>query len=252
MAESTLTFQNGGEALTEGLKEYTRGVEAAGDGARELDEGAGKLADAAGQLSDGAGSLKNGADTLNDGLQAIVGESHGQSQALTDGARSLSEGLAAFSGALSQMPASSDLSGYAQQMKEASAALGGAPAASDPSYLAGQIEAAVEAKDTEQLAALAQQALQEAQVNYQSAQTMSSQVSQAQTALSPGRGSLVGGIEFDRRHADAGIAGEGAGRKVGCVGRRRADLYSGGRSGGRRKRRSCIRDGNFCCIRTAG
>lgn len=184
LAESTLTFQNGGEALTEGLKEYTRGVEAAGDGARELDEGAGKLADAAGQLSDGAGSLKNGADTLNDGLQAIVGESHGQSQALTDGARSLSEGLAAFSGALSQMPASSDLSGYAQQMKETSAALGGAPAASDPSYLAGQIEAAVEAKDTEQLAALARQALQEAQVNYQSAQTVSSQVSQAQTALS--------------------------------------------------------------------
>ena len=120
MAKSTLTFQNGEETLTEGLKAYTQAAEAAGDGARKIDAGAGKLADAAGQLADGTGSLKNGIDTLNGGLQAIVGENHRQSQTLAEGSRSLSEGMSAFSGALSQMPASSDLSVYAQQMKEAS------------------------------------------------------------------------------------------------------------------------------------
>ena len=102
----------------------------------------------------------------------------------------------------------------------------GAPAVSDPSYLAGQIEVAAESEDTEQLAALARQALQEAQVNYQSAQTVSSQFPGSDCAF-PGRGSPVGSVKFDRRPANAGIAGEGTGRKVGCAGRRRADLYSG-------------------------
>ncbi len=146
LAKSTLTFQNGEETLTEGLKAYTQAAEAAGDGAHKIDAGAGKLADAAGQLADGTGSLKNGIDTLNGGLQAIVGENHRQSQTLAEGSRSLSEGISAFSGALSQMPASSDLSVYAQQMKEASAALGNVPSVTDPSYLTGQIEAAAECR----------------------------------------------------------------------------------------------------------
>lgn len=184
LAKSTLTFQNGEETLTEGLRAYTQAAEAAGDGARKIDAGAGKLADAAGQLADGTGSLKNGIDTLNGGLQAIVGENHRQSQTLAEGSRSLSEGMSAFSGALSQMPASSDLSVYAQQMKEASAALGNVPSVTDPSYLTGQIEAAAESGDMVQLANLSREAVQVAQANYQSAQAMGGQVSQTQAVLS--------------------------------------------------------------------
>lgn len=191
LADSTLTFKGGAGTLNEGLKTYTDAMQTAAQGAGKLADGTKELSTASGQLEQGAASLESGANDLTNGLQQIVGDGYGQSQALADGSRQLSDGLAAFSTALGQA-SSTDVSSYAQQLKGAAASLSGTPELSDPQALAAQIESAKAAGDTEALAQLAEQALQAAQANYESGCQMSSQISGAAEALNNAGDALAG------------------------------------------------------------
>ena len=81
------------------------------------------------------------------------------------------------------MPASSDLSVYAQQMKEASAALGNGPSVTDPSYLTGQISASRGERYGTVGSAGQASASRKPRLIIKALRPVSSQVSQTQTAL---------------------------------------------------------------------
>ena len=191
LADSTLTFKSGAGTLSEGLKTYTDAIQKAALGTERLAEGTKELESASGQLEEGAASLESAANQLTNGLKQIVGEDHGQSQALSDGSRQLSDGLAAFSDALGQA-SSTDVSAYSQQLKGAAASLNGNLELTDPQALAAQVENARAAGDTEALAQLAQQALQAAQTNYESGCQMKGQILDAAATLNNAGDALAG------------------------------------------------------------
>lgn len=192
LAESARALRDGSRELESGVETYTGAVQAAGDGIGQVDDGAGALADASGQILQGAEELQSGADGLQGGLQAIAGENGATSRALSDGSRQLADGMAAFAGAVQQIPDLSGLTAWGQQLEDAAAVLGSLPAGTDPSGLASQIEAAQQAGDPQELGALAQEALAEAQVNYQTLQAVNSQAGQVSGVLSQAGETLSG------------------------------------------------------------
>lgn len=95
LAESCITFKNGGEELQVGLKEYTDGVAKVANGSKALEEGSTKLAKGSEKLNGGTKTLSKGINSLASGtdtLQKSTGSLTTGTAALNKGATALNTG----------------------------------------------------------------------------------------------------------------------------------------------------------------
>lgn len=113
LADSTLTFNEGADALTIGLKDYTDGVAQLDLGAMKLNKGIGQLASSVEPLKNGMGQLNNGATDLTAGLTAYTagvsqlnsgaGQLVANNSILQNGVGSLSNGVDQVKGGSDQL-----------------------------------------------------------------------------------------------------------------------------------------------------
>lgn len=166
-------------ALNQGLSALQEAAASLPETSQKLEAGAGTLAENAAALRDGMENIRQGADQwkqgaeeLDAGLQNIVGENASQSEALSQGAAALCQGLETL---YSNLPYDA-VSGAGGAVFDFSAEA----SCTDPSYLYEEIQSAADSGDMESLANAAWAALEAAQTNYQSAQEMESQIRMAQ------------------------------------------------------------------------
>ena len=96
LTDSTLTFSDGADTLTEGLKEYTDGVSRINTGASQLKKGTDSLTASLPALTGGIHTLNNGVKTYTSGVAALNANSPqllAGVQDLETGAQSLTRGL---------------------------------------------------------------------------------------------------------------------------------------------------------------
>ncbi|WP_414838800.1 YhgE/Pip family protein [Carnobacterium sp. TMP28] len=111
LADSTLTFNEGAETLSVGLKEYTNGVAQLDSGAMKLTKGIGQLASNVSPLKDGVTQLNAGANELKSGLipyTAGVNRLHLGASQLTANSDELQNGVISLSDGVDQVRFGSD------------------------------------------------------------------------------------------------------------------------------------------------
>lgn len=189
LEEGTRENVRGSQALEEGatrtdesMKTLNQGLSALGEAATSLPEAARELEAGTEELRENAAALHNGmetlqqgtaqwqqeAESLESGLQTIIGENGSQSDVLSQGAASLSQGLEDLYNSLpSYTDSLSEDDGWSisEEIQR-----------TDPSYLYEEIQQAADSGDIDSLTGAAWAALEAAQTNYQGLQEMEEQI----------------------------------------------------------------------------
>ena len=106
LSDSSLTFVDGSQRLSQGLGDYLAGVTQVAQGSGALNDGAAQLEDGLGQLQQATQPLTQGVEQLNQGAQSLAqgaGQAANSSGTLAQGAAQVDESLNALLEGLNQL-----------------------------------------------------------------------------------------------------------------------------------------------------